>query len=391
MPSAFARPVRSGWVVRDRVPGPDVDEFAEPTEVIAALANTTGDTLLAVQHPHRTPDAIAAGRSLADTLPGARAMLDRLLRKDYRPVADVVAPYRVTGPDGDVVGVLCMIDPHAVDTDGTAKLRPAEQVYPKVAAERSSVLTGLGVASSAAMLVPVEAGDALTDTVTCAVDRLGPAEVSDTDSAGRIHRMWLVGPGPAQDELLAACRAHPLMVADGNHRVAAALAAPPTGLLALVTAGPDLRIGAFHRTLVGTGLSVDALASAWRRVGLAVHETPDTPPPRPGVVVAETAGGVLTVGLREPEPGEPLPRIDHGVVERLLIATALGIDPAGPHVRALPDSHPVGSEVDVVLRIAAVRVADVRAVHRQGRRMPRKSTYFTPKPRSGLLLAELLN
>jgi uncharacterized protein (DUF1015 family) len=28
-------------------------------------------------------------------------------------------------------------------------------------------------------------------------------------------------------------------------------------------------------------------------------------------------------------------------------------------------------------------------VHAQGRRMPRKSTYFTPKPRSGLLLADL--
>jgi len=36
-----------------------------------------------------------------------------------------------------------------------------------------------------------------------------------------------------------------------------------------------------------------------------------------------------------------------------------------------------------------VPFADVLAVHRQGRRMPRKSTYFTPKPRSGLLLADL--
>jgi uncharacterized protein (DUF1015 family) len=36
-----------------------------------------------------------------------------------------------------------------------------------------------------------------------------------------------------------------------------------------------------------------------------------------------------------------------------------------------------------------VPYADVLAVHDQGRRMPRKSTYFTPKPRSGLLLADL--
>jgi uncharacterized protein (DUF1015 family) len=36
-----------------------------------------------------------------------------------------------------------------------------------------------------------------------------------------------------------------------------------------------------------------------------------------------------------------------------------------------------------------VPLADVLAVHRAGLRMPRKSTFFTPKPRSGLLLAEL--
>ena len=30
-----------------------------------------------------------------------------------------------------------------------------------------------------------------------------------------------------------------------------------------------------------------------------------------------------------------------------------------------------------------------RHVHAAGGRMPRKSTYFTPKPRSGLLLADL--
>jgi uncharacterized protein (DUF1015 family) len=28
-------------------------------------------------------------------------------------------------------------------------------------------------------------------------------------------------------------------------------------------------------------------------------------------------------------------------------------------------------------------------VHDAGKRMPRKATYFTPKPRSGLLLADL--
>jgi len=61
----WVRAIRHGWVVTAGVPGPDVDEFAEATEVVAALAGPGGggDTLLAVQHPHRTPRALAEGLS----------------------------------------------------------------------------------------------------------------------------------------------------------------------------------------------------------------------------------------------------------------------------------------------------------------------------------------
>jgi uncharacterized protein (DUF1015 family) len=43
-----------------------------------------------------------------------------------------------------------------------------------------------------------------------------------------------------------------------------------------------------------------------------------------------------------------------------------------------------------VLHLAPVPFADVLAVHERGELMPRKSTFFTPKPRSGLVLADLL-
>jgi hypothetical protein len=112
-------------------------------------------------------------------------------------------------------------------------------------------------------------------------------------------------------------------------------------------------------------------------------------PAQPGSVVARAWDGDVLVALPAPGPAEPLPRIDHALVERLLIADALGIDPEGPQMRALPAGHPAGPDVDVVLELAAVPFADVVSVREQGRRMPRKSTYFTPKPRSGLLLADL--
>jgi hypothetical protein len=385
------RPIRAGWVVNgDGVPGPDVDEFADADQVIAALAEVDGrDTLLAVQHPHRTPAALAGHRSVADTLPAARRMLDRLLGSAYREVTGVVAPYLVSGQDGTALGLLCLADPAVVDATGLAKVRHSEQVYPKVVAERAAVLAGLGRATSAAMLVPVADGTDLTNALERTITGLGDAAVSTTDSGGRVHQLWLLGPGPERDELLAVAGRHPLLVADGNHRVAAAAASDPSGLLALVTAGPDLRIGAIHRVLSGTGFDADALVKAWRGLGLDVTETTAGSPDRPGTVVALAGGRVLRITLPPPAEAEPLPRIDHAVVEHVLIGRALGVDPAGPQVRALPADRPLPSDADAVLLLAPVPYADVLAVHDQGRKMPRKSTYFTPKPRSGLLLAGL--
>ncbi|MTD58175.1 DUF1015 family protein [Amycolatopsis sp. RM579] len=349
---------------------PDVDRFGEPAEITAALARASGPSLLAVQHPHRTPGA--GGRSLTEMLPDARHMLDRLLSTSYRQVSDVVAVYEVAGR---AIGVLCLIDPAAVGD----QVRHSEQVYPDLVREHAARLTGLGRATSAAMLVPAGVGDQLSAAATEAVAGR-PTSVSTVDG----HRLWLIGPGTAQDELLAVVRKRPLLVADGNHRVAAARAAG-VDLLALVTAGPQLHIGAIHRSIAGTGLTMGDLTAAWRRAGLTVHEVDNPEPPKdPGTV---TVPGGLVVEL--PEPDGPLPWFDHGIVEDLLLADALGLDPEGPHVRVLPEGHDPGPDVDAIVQLAPVPLADVLAVHEQRRLMPRKSTYFTPKPRSGLLIAQV--
>jgi uncharacterized protein DUF1015 len=371
---SWVRPITHGWVVRDEVPGPDVDEFAEPNRVTAALAaRDPARTLLAVQHPHRTPESVTADRSLQESLPAARNTLSTLLRTAYREVSTVVAPYQVDGPDGTACGVLCMVDPAAVDA---GHVRHSEEIYPDIVTERAAVLAGLGYATSAAMLVPVGERDELTAEVLAHINGQRPA-VSTVDSGGRRHRLWL----SRDTSLLAVVEAHPLMVADGNHRVAAATAAN-VSMLALVTAGPALRIGAIHRALTNTGLTAPALAKAWQETGLTVRENANArTPTEPGKAVVRCPTGTLEVDLPN--------GLDHAMVEEVLIAQALHLDPAGPDVKPLPAGRPAPPDTDVVIELAPVPLATVLAEHAAGRRMPRKSTYFTPKPRSGLLLADL--
>ncbi|SDW54986.1 Uncharacterized conserved protein, DUF1015 family [Amycolatopsis xylanica] len=381
----WVRPIRNGWVVRDRVPGPDVDEFGDPTRVAAALAAPGGaeGTLLAVQHPHRTPAALAAGLGLTEALPIARAALSYLRSYHYEPVSEVVGLYEIDGADGSVLGVLCMVDPAVVGADGISHVRHTEDVYPDVVEERAAMLAGLGCATSAALLVPEAEGWVLTEKVREILSTLDTPAVSTVDSVGRRHRLWLLGSGDHQDEVIALAQRHTLLVADGNHRVAASAAAG--SLLALVTGGPRLEIGPIHRALTGTGFSLAELASRWRAAGLDVRETDDRTVELGSVVVL---AGSSALRVRLPSLGKP--SIDHRVVEQVLIHEALGIDPEGPAlVPILPGGRTVLSDVDATLLLAPVPLADLLATHAAGLRMPRKATYFTPKPRSGLLLADL--
>ncbi|MFI5563891.1 DUF1015 family protein [Amycolatopsis japonica] len=379
--STWIRPIDRGWVVRDTVPGPDVDEFADPDRVAAALAGARGDSLLAVQHPARTPAALAGGLAIEAALPQARETFERIRDRHYRPVSAVVAPYRIDGPDGVALGVLCLVDPAAVRDDGVTRVRHTEDVYPDVVAERAAMLAGLGVATSAAMLVPATGGRELT----ALIERICRGRVpglSTVDGAGRKHELWLTGPGEDQDELLATLDGLDLLVADGNHRVAAAAASGRGALLALVTGGPGLRIGPIHRVLAGTGLDVDTLVRRWSEAGYDVRPGPADPPSEAGEVTVVVGKAAFLVSLGKAGG-------DHAVVEQELLRGALGVDPEGPNVRPLLPGVPVPEDADAVLLLAPVPYAEVLAVHAAGARMPRKATYFTPKPRSGLLLAEL--
>ncbi|MDT8913822.1 DUF1015 family protein [Amycolatopsis sp. PS_44_ISF1] len=381
----WVRPISRGWVVRGEVPGPDVDEFAEPDAVVAALASpgAAGDTLLAVQHPARTPAALASGLDLNAALPSARAALARIRARHYRSLSGFVAAYRISGPDGVAAGLLCLVDLGGLGS-GRTHVRHTEEVYPQVVAERAAVLSGLGCATSAALLVPSSGGERLTEAVTAAGARLGAPDVSTVDPGGRRHELWVVPSGTVQTRLLAAVSRADLLVADGNHRVAAAAATGQGALLALVTAGPRLEIGAIHRVL--DGFSAARLTAAWRAAGLEVRPTADrTPPSRPGTAVVLAGAEALRVTLPVFDPLV----IDHEVVERVLFAQALGVDPDGPAVRPLPAGRPVPPGPGAVVQLAPVPFEIVLKVHDAGRRMPRKATYFTPKPRGGLVLAQI--
>jgi uncharacterized protein (DUF1015 family) len=89
--------------------------------------------------------------------------------------------------------------------------------------------------------------------------------------------------------------------------------------------------------------------------------------------------------------------MDHALVERLLLRDGLGLEPGDKRITYVGGDYSpqwLVGEVDagraeLAILIAPVTVDEFVAVNLARQKMPRKSTWFIPKARGGLVLADL--
>ncbi len=128
------------------------------------------------------------------------------------------------------------------------------------------------------------------------------------------------------------------------------------------------------------------------RIGMALPLTP-SPPAGEG-----RGGGYYTVDIDRPDADDPVSCLDVSVLHEEILQRELGLTPADlEQERYLTYSRDVdavlsrvetgAAQAGFLLRPPAVR--DVVEVARAGRVMPQKSTYFFPKPASGIVFNPL--
>ncbi|MGH3429611.1 MAG: hypothetical protein ACRD3Q_00220, partial [Terriglobales bacterium] len=87
--------------------------------------------------------------------------------------------------------------------------------------------------------------------------------------------------------------------------------------------------------------------------------------------------------------------MDHAVIERELFGRVLGLEAEDSRITYVGGGYPTSRLVDEVesgraamtVFMAPIRIDDFIAVTHARQRLPRKSTWFTPKVRAGLVLA----
>ena len=405
----------------------DPEHLARVSSPAYDLVTPAGRDRLADADPHNIVRLILPGGVADDDLAGdgparqAAAMLAAWQDSGVLDRDDELALWLYElQPSGDTAATVGWLGAVALPTPGSGAVLPHEDTYPPAVEGRRALL-----AATATDLEPIVLAHDPEITVAelTALARRGvpTLELTDSDRVG--HRLWRVTDAALLARLSAAFRATGAVIADGHHRFAAARAnarsvsAPPgsDAVLALVTPmGPGgLRVAPIHRVL--PDLSLDAALAA-AQAGFRVTELPVESADHGGVVAAvhrwlatpDESGFLVTDGRRllrladpsdevrasvPPEAPPAWRRLDVVLAHHGLLAGLWhrGDDPesvvivhtAQDAVRTAADRN------GVALLLRAPSPADVAAVARAGARMPRKSTLFVPKPRTGLVLRPL--
>jgi uncharacterized protein (DUF1015 family) len=343
-----------------------------------------------------------------------------ILRRDRHAALYVYEHVNGTATALGLVGAVSLHDPVE------RVVLPHEDVFPGPVADRAALM-----AATAAQLEPIlltyDGGGFASDVVDDTVPTPPLLEAATAD--GAMHRIWRLTDPDVLGGIAADLGGRQALIGDGHHRYAAyralhaghgvrlggdrtprrhaAASATARGLSMLVDASRHpLRIGSIHRSVSRLPFA-EALASA--RPAFRV-----VTPPRPGVqplaalADAGRAGPAFLLAdgrqwmlLAEPDAvavDAALPagrsaawrRLDASIACELVLARLWNVADADERVAY---HHDAGDAVEAAHRRAGValllnpaRHRDVLAVAARGERMPRKSTSFGPKPRTGLLM-----
>ena len=319
-------------------------------------------------------------------------------------VADSVPslyPYRMTDTAGrvttGVIGGLGLAEPGA-----ESDILPHEQTLPKPKSDRLDLLR-----ATRANLSPIW-GLSMAKGVTATFDPTDDDPVADVvDDDGVRHQLWVLNDADTVAAVATALAAAPVVLADGHHRYETARAyqaeqreahgsapGPYDLVMALVVelAEDQLTVGAIHRTVSGLPEDFDlvtALAPWFDVIRAGAADDRTLGALADSRSLAMVTGGQAYLLLPQAEVQEQ----EGNDLDSNLIATALEAMP--PH--EVMHRHSVAEALEALrdgegqaaFLLRPVTVAQIDEWANARRRMPPKTTFFSPKPRTGMVFRSL--
>ena len=376
----------------DRVVAPPYDVIDAAQR--AALAGRDPHNAVRVDLPDEAEGDTRYARA-GETLSAWRA--EGILVTDERPSFTV---YRMTATDEDgaprrTTGVIGALELTPPGTD----ILPHEHTTPKAKSDRLDLLRGTRANLSAIWGLSLAKG--LTDLLP--VEDPPLADVVDED--GVRHTVWRVDDPDTCRAITAAVGEQPVVVADGHHRYETSLAyraereaadgaagaAGATMAYVVELVEDELTVHAIHRLLSGLDPTADlvaALAPWFDQAGAPPADVPVT------AAMVEAGCLVLVLPDREvllrprPDALESARDLDSSRLDVALAALG-GVEVRYQHGVADVRAAVASGEAQAGVLLRPATVAQIEATAHGGDRMPPKTTFFHPKPKTGLVFRSL--
>ncbi len=384
--------------------GTDLEAVLAPPYDVLSPADVAA---LSARHPHNVVHVdvpLVVHANTADPYAAAAELLaswvsSGVLVRDDQPSLTVHRMRFVdeAGNPRQTVGVLGALE---VVERGAGGVLPHERTTPKASTDRLDLTR-----ATHANLSPVwglALAEGLTEALAEQAELVG--EVSMDGVVHVVERLTDPGRLAAVSSIVAS---DDVLIADGHHRYAVArafrdevvdaddpgLAAAAGSTLAYVSelTPEQLAIAPIHRVYRG-------LAFADLRAALARSFTlSPAPAPTPAIVTEMQRRGALVLlapdGSTEwltpnPESFRGIRALDGAYLEHALAGTPVQVD--YQHGVSAATHAVTGGSADAAVLIRPTSVAEVVRTAREGLLMPPKSTFFTPKLPTGLVLRELV-
>lgn len=382
------------------------DVTAPPYDVLSdadvdALAARHPRNIVRVDVP-RESDGDGRYEHAAQTL---RAWVDEgAFRRDAAPTFTI---YRMrftdeAGRQRETAGVFGALE---VVDEGAGGVLPHERTTPKAKTDRLDLTR-----ATCANLSPVW-GLSLAGGLSALLREPGTPHGTNIDPDGVEHVVESVSDPARVAAISAAVSSAPVLIADGHHRYAISRTyrderraatgrrdGPWETTMTYVAELVDeqLSIAAIHRLI--TGVDAATLLDAFAPFFTTVAAGPIAGPTGNGITARLESEGALCLVDRHGEGTFLVPRPEAFTGERDLdsvrlekaLAAAPGADVTYQHGVDNVLGALASGAADTAVLIRPVGLAEIERTAREGVLMPPKSTFFTPKLRTGLVVRELL-
>ena len=345
----------------------------------------------------------------------------------YYHTIEYNAPYAAPGPPTKTLkGFLTTVKLEALDS---GHIYPHENTRSAAKTDRLSLLEACKTNFSPIWSLYSDPQGAVMGLLEGAVKGT-PAQIDFRDDEGFRQQLWAVTDPVVLKHAVDSLRRTPLFIADGHHRYETALnyqklRRQQTGsqdgqhaydaVLMLLTAldDPGLTVLPTHRvtttvlppydhvqSLLGATFDLQELSftpatqAATRAKFINVMRSTGRTIPVFGLAL-KGGNRYVTLSLkpahRPPAQASPRAKLDVSLLQQLVVATLCPTPQEQEAILYTKDDHEAldwvakGTGTGALL-LNATKVSDVHAVATAGERMPHKSTYFFPKPLTGLVM-----